>query len=464
MTAVTADVAVVGAGPGGLCAAIEAARAGASVVLVDENPAPGGQIYRALPAAFSARPTRGTESAVARDLLSALDALAVRRLMGTTVWGAFGPGTLEAVGPGGAIRIHAPAIVVAAGAHDRPVPLPGWTLPGVLTVGGAQTLLKSQRLLPGRRFLFAGAGPLLLVVAAQYAEAGAEVVAVADAVRTSELLAHARALGASPRLLADGLRYRWQVRRRGIPWLAPRILVRVEGSPEVESAVLAEVDAEWNPRPGTERSFEVDTVCVGYGLVPSVELLRLLGCALRYDEMSVAWVPHRDEQLRTTQPGVYAVGDGAGVAGAAVAADEGRLAGTVAALQVGRLSEAEAMRRQRPWRARLRRLATFRRAMDAIYHPREGLFRRGSPDTIVCRCEEVPLSEIQSALDDGARTLGQVKAWTRVGMGPCQGRMCFLATAKAVATATGCTMSELGPCSVRPPVKPVDIADLIAED
>jgi NADPH-dependent 2,4-dienoyl-CoA reductase/sulfur reductase-like enzyme len=462
---VDAEVAVVGAGPAGVCAAVEAARGGASVVLIDENPAPGGQIYRPPPPQFTppSETALGREARRGRDLLRQLDALPVRRFLGATVWGAFGPNVLEATGPSGAFQVQARAVVVAAGAHDRPTPLPGWTLPGVLTVGGAQTLLKNQRVLPGRRILFVGTGPLLLVVAAQYADAGADIVAVADAVPTSSVLAHAGALLRCPGLLADGLRYRWSVRRRRIPWLAPRVLVRVEGASEVEGAVLADADPDWNPRPGTERSFDVDTVCVGYGLVPSVELLRLLGCAMRYDDGAAAWVPDRDADGRTSVPGVFAVGDGAGVAGAAVAADEGRVAGLAAAVDVGRLPRSEALDRQRPLRRRLARLARFRAAMDEVYRARAGLFQRATADTIVCRCEEVPLSEIESALADGAVTVGQVKAWTRTGMGPCQGRMCFLPTAHIVAARTGRTVAALGPCSVRPPVKPVAIAALIVD-
>jgi len=452
------DLVVVGAGPAGMSAAIEAARTGASVALVDENPSPGGNIYRQPPREFVTPPPAAGDRGSA--LRRALDALPVRRLPETTVWGAFRPHVLEVVRGEEAFALEGRAVIVATGAYDRPFPVPGWTLPGVLTVGGAQTLLKGQRLLPGRRFLFAGTGPLLLVVAAQYAEAGAEIVAVAEANRMSSLAGQVPGLLAAPALLRDGLRYRLRLMRRRIPWLSSSVLLRVEGPGQVESASIVEVDRSGCTRSGSERRFEVDTVCVGYGLVPSVELLQVLGCSLRYDEAAASWIPDRTEDFETSVPSVFAVGDGAGVAGAVVAADEGSVAGLAVARALGRIGAAEAEARQAPLRRRLQRLARFRAAMEAAYGRPPRVFDRVTPETVLCRCEEVRRGEIDEAIGDGARTPGQVKAWTRAGMGPCQGRMCALPIAELLACGTNRRVSDLGPPSVRPPIKPVPIAAL----
>lgn len=456
------DLVVVGAGPAGISAAVEAARTGVSVALVDENPAPGGNIYRQPPRDFvTPGPAAGDRGAA---LLRALDSLPVRRFPETIVWGAFRPHVLEAVRGGESFAIEGRAVIVATGAYDRPFPVPGWTLPGVLTVGGAQTLLKGQRLLPGRRFLFAGTGPLLLVVAAQYAEAGAEIVAVADAARMLSLAGQIPGLLSAPALLRDGLRYRWSLLRRRIPWLSQSQLLRVEGHGQVESASIIEVDASGRRRAGSERRFEVDTVCVGYGLVPSVELLQLLGCSLRYDEATASWIPQRNDDFETSVPSVFAVGDGAGVAGAVVAADEGSVAGLAVARALGRIGAAEAAALQRRLRRRLRRLARFRAAMEAVYGLPPRFLDRVTPETIVCRCEEVRRCEIDEAIGDGARTQAQLKAWTRVGMGPCQGRMCSLPIAELLSRVTDRSVAELGPPSVRPPIKPVPIAALADSD
>jgi NADPH-dependent 2,4-dienoyl-CoA reductase/sulfur reductase-like enzyme len=456
------DLVVVGAGPAGMSAAIEAARTGASVALVDENPSPGGNIYRQPPREFVTPPPAASDRGSA--LRRALDSLPVRRLPETTVWGAFRPHVLEVVRGEEAFALEGRAVIVATGAYDRPFPVPGWTLPGVLTVGGAQTLLKGQRLLPGRRFLFAGTGPLLLVVAAQYAEAGAEIVAVAEASRMSSLAVQVPGLLSAPELLRDGLRYRLGLMRRRVPWLSSSVLFRVEGRGQVESASIVEVDASGHSRKGSERRFEVDTVCLGYGLVPSVELLQLLGCSLRYDEAAASWIPDRTDDFETSVPSVFAVGDGAGVAGAVVAADEGSVAGLAVARALGRIGAAEAEARLAPLRRRLQRLARFRAAMEAAYGRPPRVFDRVTPETVLCRCEEVRRGEIDEAIGDGARTPGQVKAWTRAGMGPCQGRMCALPIAELLACATNRRVSDLGPPSIRPPIKPVPIASLAGPD
>ena len=460
-----ADVAVVGAGPAGLSAAIEAARSGLDVVVIDENPAAGGQIFRQLPASFSATAPHklGRDHARGQQLLSDALSLPIRFFLETTVWGCFEQHVLELSTAESAFQLGARAVVVAAGAHDRPVPLPGWTLPGVLTIGGVQLLLKSQRLLAGRRFLLAGTGPLLLVVASQLAEAGADIAAVVEPVPTRALVGHAAALLRAPSLMRDGLVYRFNLLRRGIPWIAPAVLLRIDGGQEVERATIVEADEDWRPRPGTERSFDVDTVCVGYGLVPSVELLRLCGCVLRYDTLADAWVPERSADFETSVPGIYAVGDGARVAGAVVAADEGRVAGLAAAQALRALSPVDAVLRAAPARQRLARLASFRQAMDAAFRIRPGLHELAEAETVVCRCEEVRVRDVTAAIHDGARALNQVKCWTRAGMGPCQSRMCAVPTAHIFARGTGMAIPALGSYTTRPPIKPIPVAALLHE-
>lgn len=460
------ELVVVGAGPAGLCAAIEAARAGVHVVLVDENPRPGGQIFRQLPGPFRATNAArvGAEFRRGQALLSELEGLPIRVLSNAIAWGSFDDRVLEVSHDGRPLQLAADVIILATGAYDRPVPIPGWTLPGVLTVGGAQTILKSQRILPGRRILMAGTGPLQLVVASQLARAGADLVAVADPVPTRYVLPHARALLRAWSITRDGLRYRWSLLRAGVPWLTPYALVRIEGRDEVERATIARVDNEWRPVPGTERTFEVDTVCVGYGLVPSIELARLLGCRQLFDPLAAVWVPERTSEFETSVANVYAVGDGAGVAGAVVAAEEGRIAGLSAAERLGRITPADARGRAVPARARLRALQSFRTAMDSVYCLKSGLHELADDETIVCRCEERTASELRSAVREGARTLDHLKAWTRGGMGPCGGRLCGLPTAHLLAGELGVDVAAVGCYRLRPPIKPVLVGALVGED
>jgi NADPH-dependent 2,4-dienoyl-CoA reductase/sulfur reductase-like enzyme len=460
-----AQLIVVGAGPAGLRAAIEAARVGVDVAVVDEHPRPGGQIFHQTPKEFvlTDRKRLGTEFRRGQALFSEMAGLPIRFFLESTVWGAFDDRTLEVTDERGTFSLKSDAIVLATGAYDRAVPIPGWTLPGVLTVGGAQTLLKTQRLIAGHRILMAGTGPLLLVVASQLAKAGAEIIAVADPVPHTALLRHAVPLLKAWSITRDGVGYRWNLLKRGIPWIAPSVLTRVEGKDEVSTATISSADKDWRPIAGTERTFNVDTVCIGYGLLPSVELPRLCGCAFRYEESADAWLVERDEYFETSVRGVYVVGDGAGIAGAAVAAEEGTVAGLAVAHHLNHLSESAFRVALVSPRRRLHRLTAFRSAMDAVYHWRPGLYELADRDTIVCRCEEVRLADLQAAIDEGAETIGQAKAWTRAGMGSCQGRMCSFPVIHTIAQRTGKHPRLIGLHTALVPAKPVPVHALIEE-
>ena len=251
-------------------------------------------------------------------------------------------------------RLRAGAIVLATGAYDRPLAFPGWTLPGVMTAGGAQALSKGQGVLPGRRVLLAGAGPFLLPVAAQLEAGGAEVVAVAEATRRRDWLRAGPRMASHPGRLVDYARYRTKVRK--VAW--GHVIVRAEGDDRVRSATIAAADADWAPS-GRERTFEVDAVCTAYGFLPSVELARALGCELREDGVE------HDDDMRTSVPGVFVAGEASGVGGADLAVVEGELAGYAAAAAAAatsaerRARPSAAPRDLGPLRARRAKLAGF---------------------------------------------------------------------------------------------------------
>jgi thioredoxin reductase len=289
------DVAIVGGGPAGMAAAVAARQAGSSVVVIDEYAAPGGQIWRRrFDEVDSAAPPSLPPEAQAR--VRALRESGAEVLAGRSVWGTPEPGVLMLTGSGPA-RVRAKAIVLCTGAYDRPVAFPGWTLPGVLTAGGAQALAKGQGVLPGRRVLLAGAGPFLLPVAAQLAALGADVVAVAEATRRREWMGVGPRMAAHPQRLVEYAKYRTKVRR--IVW--GHVIVRAEGDGRVQRATIAEAGPDWAPT-GAERSFEVDAVCTAYGFLPSVDLARALGCELAGDAVA------HNEDMRTSVAGVFVAG------------------------------------------------------------------------------------------------------------------------------------------------------------
>src|SRR5581483_10081561 len=415
---------IVGGGPAGLNAAIEARRHGVDTVLIDERPALGGQIYR--------QPSPGIEITADRNaragqrLISDFLASGAEPRLSTTVWGGTRTELAVATDGGRSALLRAERIIVATGGYDRPVAFPGWTLPGVLTAGGAHALVQTQRISPGRNVLLAGSGPLLPAFAAQLHRHGVELVAVIEASRRPQILALTRFAFAAthePRILQAAIGHLGYLRRKRVPFLYSHMLVRVEGETEAERAVVAEADSSGRPRAGTERTFPADAICVGYGFLCSSELTRLLGCAHAYDESAGGWIPVRDEDLRTTVPGVFAAGDGAGVGGAILAAAEGRLAGFTAAADLGHVLQTDLGRRV-TLRRDVRRVERIRRSVSSLFGFGEGIYELARSDTIICRCEEVNQAAITAALAAQCGDPNTVKAVTRAGMGYCQGRNC----------------------------------------
>ena len=329
-----------------------------------------------------------------------------------------------------------------------------------MTAGGAQNLMKGAAVLPGRRVLVAGSGPLLLVVAHALLEGGARVEAVCEAGAMRGLWRYAHRMLPHLDVVQRGYRLRRAIAEAGVPLLTAHVIRRALGEGAVTGAVVSPCADDWTPLPGGERTFEVDAVIAGYGFVPSLELSRLAGCEHRWDDDRGSWVAVRDRHMETTVPGVFIAGDGAGAAGSAVALAEGHLAGLAAAARLGRLGGRELSREASRARGRLLHLAGLRRVMDELYRFGPGLAALADGETILCRCEEVTHEEALRAVREGAVHVSEVKAWTRIGMGRCQGRMCGPALGQLIARATGRPAAEGGAFSVRPPVKPIPLGVL----
>jgi len=456
------DLLVVGGGPAGLAAAVQARALGLDVALVDERSTLGGQIYKQPGAGFVVRDhaALGRDHLAGRVLIDAAESSGACLLTRTSVLTLRGEEVVLLTKGGRARIVRARRTLIAAGAYDRPVPFPGWTLPGVLTAGGAQTLVKTQRVTPGQRVLFAGSGPLALAFPAQLHGYGVRVVQALEAGPApgpADALRLLRAARGNTRMLADGIRYRTQLLRGSVPLRYRRIVVRAEGTERVEAVVHAAVDAAWRVLPGSEERVEVDTLCVGYGFFPSVELLRVVGCVLDYDEDLGGPVVRLDPWCRTSVPGVFAAGDGTGVAGSVVAADQGRLAAVGVARDLDLVPASEADALARPLRRRLARKAAFRRALAPMYAVGAGVYELTTAETIVCRCEEVTRAVIEGAAVSTA-DVDVVKGYTRAGMGLCQGRNCSRQVAALVGARHGCAVGDMAFGTARSPVRPVPIS------
>jgi NADPH-dependent 2,4-dienoyl-CoA reductase/sulfur reductase-like enzyme len=467
----TAELAIVGAGPAGLAAAGEAARHGVSVVLLDDNPLPGGQYLRQGAATRAhgdhpdGRRRRGADHARrARELLAAVSHPRVDFLGGAVVWAAPAAKTLAFTRDGRGDRLRAEVIVVAAGASDRAVPFPGWTLPGVLTAGGAQNLLKSQGVLPGRRAVVAGTGPLLLVASDSLRRAGATVVEVLDSAPRGRQLASLARLAARPDLVWRGVVYRAGLVRSGIRLRWGATVIEARGQGEVREAVVAPIDAAGRVDRARARAIAADTIVAGFGLTPATELTRLLGCAHEWDRSRGGWIPRRSADLETSVPGVLAAGDGAGIGGAEAAMREGELAGLIAAERLGRCPPAEVARRRGALRSRLARLARFREGIEALYAPPPDYLALLTPETVVCRCEEVTAGRLADGFSRGFTSLNALKGATRIGMGVCQGRNCLRTLGDLVAREQRCEVRDLAHPRARPPARPVRLGDVLGEE
>ena len=469
----TDAVLVIGAGPGGLAAAEAAAAAGARVIVLDERPEPGGQYYKQLAPSHGFADAGGADRQYAdgRALIERVRRAGVRIASGATVWGALpDPGVdgfdVGAVREGRAMRFLTRRIVVAAGACEIAHPVPGWTLPGVMTTGAAQTLMRAYRVAPGSRVLVAGNGPLNLQVAWELARNGVDVAAVAEAA-AGPGLRHAgaalRAAASAPDLVLDGLRYLRDLKRRGIPILYGHAMVRAEGAGALERAVLARLDGAGRPVSGSERTFDVDTACLGYGFASSTELTRLLGCRHEYRPGPFPGLaPVRDANGATTRSGVFVAGDCGEFGGARVALAQGTLAGVEAARRLGCLSDDDAAARGAAARRALARGLAFQRALWRLFRapPPDAMV---TPEAVICRCEGVTAGAVRSRIANGDGEAGALKRSTRAGMGRCQGRYCAGTIARDCASAADRGPDERDWFAPRYPVKPVPALALAKE-
>jgi NADPH-dependent 2,4-dienoyl-CoA reductase/sulfur reductase-like enzyme len=462
----TARFVIVGAGPAGMRAAERLVAAGERPIVVDEAQRFGGQIYRQPPEAMQRdrRDLYGFEAGRAAALLDRFEALRAQidYRPETLVW-QVEANALQLLHAGRTKTQAFDALILATGATDRVLPFPGWTLPGVYTLGAAQVALKFQATLIGPRVVFAGTGPLLYLVAWQYASHGGEVAAVLDSAPLSAKLRAAPGMLARPAVAATGAYFLARLRLIGVAVHDGVTLLKAEGGERVTALT-------WHAG-GKTVSTACDAIGFGHGLRSETQLADLAACAFDWNEIDQAWLPRRDAAGRSSVRGVYLAGDGAGILGA----DAAELAGAIAAqaalddLQASpqatsafgvHASPAATPPPASPLPAMQPHIA-FRRALETAFAPPPQWAAEASDDLIVCRCEEITAGELRACVrDTGAREVNRLKALTRIGMGRCQGRMCAPGAARLLAQATGSALKDVGRLRGQAPVKPLPVAML----
>ncbi|MGH8823633.1 MAG: FAD-dependent oxidoreductase [Jiangellaceae bacterium] len=450
------DVVVVGAGPAGMAAAAAAARAGCTVAMLDAAPRPGGQYWRHPPGHLDAVADLHHDVTTYRKLEGAVRS-EVDHLPDHHVWAAARRADVfdvHAVRDGRDVVVTGAAVVLAPGAYDRQVPFPGWDLPGVLTAGGAQALLKGHQVRAGSRVAVGGTGPFLLSVAAGLATRGVGVVGVFEANSPIRWLRHLPAVARTPGKLAEGAGYAATLARHRIGFHARHAIVAAHGEDRVRAVTVARLDRGWRVLPGSERTVACDAVAVGWGFVPQIELPLSLGCVTRVDADG-SLVAVVDERQAGTVAGVFLAGEVCGVGGAALAVTEGEIAGRSAAAWLGRrVGMPDRLRRHR------RAHRAFAAAMHRAHPVPEGWNTWLEPTTVVCRCEEVTVADVVDAVQGlGATDARTVKLLSRAGMGWCQGRMCAYATGCLTGVETGLP-ADPGQLAERPVATPVPLGEL----
>ena len=455
------EVLVIGGGPAGLAAAAEASRAGLDVVLVDERETPGGQVYRNVGSTDDAAVHYlGRDYFRGQRVVDEFLDSGAAYINNASVW--YLDERLETglLIDGSSHFITADRLILATGAQERPMPLPGWHLPGVMTAGAGQVLLKSAGIVPDGRLVLAGSGPLLLLLAWQYLQAGVKIEALVDTTPDSRFF---EAISSLPRALAavdylfKGLAFMRAVRKAKVSVYKNVYGLRAEGRESLESVCFNLARSRAGNRIGVQ--IEADTLMLHQGVISNIRLPLAAGCNLVWDALQQNWKASTNKWGQTSVRRVMVAGDCAGIVGARAAELQGRLCALQLGYELRAIGPGQRDSLARQLNRSLTRHLSIRAFIDKLYAPGRA-YQLPGDETLVCRCEEVNAGQIRQAVRMGCTGPNQVKAFTRCGMGPCQGCLCGSTVANLVADETGMPMEQVGYFRVRPPFKPITLGEL----
>ncbi|WP_136679985.1 FAD/NAD(P)-binding oxidoreductase [Neptunomonas sp. XY-337] len=449
------DLVVVGAGPAGMAAAATASQQGLKTLVLDEQIRPGGQIYRNIGhTPISDRSILGPDYYSGERLLTMLDRASVEQLQGATVWEVRDDNTLCFSVAGESRRVGFHKLLLATGAQERPAPFPGWTLPGVMTCGAAQILLKTSSMVPNGPLVIVGSGPLFLLIACQLLRAGVEIDALVDTTPSKNYMAALPEIAGALRgwrYLLKGAKMLAEIRRYKVPMYSG--VSEVHAKPDHAGNLGAVVIKHR----GEEKLIPCRTLLSHQGVIPNTQLGRAIGLEHIWDEVQLCWKPKLSETGMSSHPDIFVAGDSSGIGGAVVAELQGQLVADAAARAMDKLSMPVSQRKQ--LESQLHQQLAIRPFLDALYRPTE-TFIRPADETVVCRCEEITAGEIRGLVELGCSGPNQTKAFCRSGMGACQGRQCGTTVSALLAEAQGKAIPDVGYYNIRMPIKPLTLGEL----
>lgn len=454
------ELLIIGAGPAGMAAACEAARNGVDVALIDEQPFPGGQIYRNVSNASNrVSSLLGKDYIRGKKLVDEFKESSISYIGDAAVWFINEKQQTGVLVDGKSHFINSNQLILATGAQERPMPIPGWELPGVMTAGAGQILLKSAGMVPDGKVVLAGSGPLLLLLAYQYLQAGVKIEALVDTTPKGALTGSfnklLKALPAAEYLI-KGLSLMLAIKKAGIPVFKYASNLKVYGSDSIESFSF---DTENIIGKKSHHELPVTTLLLHQGIIPNLRLPIAAGCDVVWDERQKSFAVTTDEWGQSSVSGVLVGGDGSRIIGARAAEIQGRLCGLKVSNLLGKLNTDLLKQKSKPLISSMKRHSAIRPFLDKLYTPAKE-FMLPDDNTVVCRCEEIKANQIRQATRLGCSGPNQVKSFTRCGMGPCQGSQCGSTVSALIADEINTSIDQVGFFRVRPPFKPITLGEL----
>ena len=453
--ALSPDVLVIGGGPAGMSVAAKLGGAGKKVLLIDERKASGGQYFKQPAADFEISESNlDSQYRKGKALIRKFEKSGADSLFNLKIWGVFGPEKILGYDSSNRYVITPKHVVIATGAFERGLVFPGWTLPGVLTTGAGQTLLRSYQVSPGNRVAIAGNGPLNMQLAAELIRAGVDVAALAESAKLftlKNLLLGALLFLRSPKLALTGVGYLTTIAKAKTKILPGHVVARVEGKEAVESVEFKKLDRS------NSKAFKVDAITIGYGFIPSNEVARLLGCEHEVDKRWKYLAAKKTLNGSTSIPNVWIAGDGSGINGAQVAQSSGTLLAYALLAQEGsRISISDHFAKFLNY-IQLRNQLGFQKVLWRIFSAPVLLDELAEEDTVVCRCLSISYAQIKAGISEDTLSAGASKRISRVGMGRCQGRYCSPVIQKLISENSGTEINERSGFAPQIPIKPVEI-------